>query len=346
MKLVYDPSISTYDFGPGHPFRGNRFPLFIELIQRREEPFEIVGHLGDPPSLEDLLAVHSSEYLDFLRRKSDMGYGMISMDTPVFRGMWEAAMSLVHSSLSVVRVALDEGLAFGFGGAHHAGTNYGGGFCLINDIAVAVRWAQREGEVESVAIFDHDAHHGNGTMDIFYEDDSVLYISIHQDPTTIYPGVGFVRQVGKGRGEGFTVNIPLPPRAGPKSYQMAFEEIVKPIIESFNPDLLVAHGGSDPHFLDPLTQLGQTLSGLWSIGKWIFELKARFKAELLISGYHPEIRNWGWLSILRGCSDLEMDYNPLDIEGKSPVEDENVIRRSRLVVDDAKEILSRYWKIS
>ncbi len=346
MKLVYDPSISSYDFGPNHPFRGDRFPSFINFISKRKEPFELIGYLGDPPSLDDLATVHSIEYLQELERKSRMGYGMISLDTPVFKGMWEAALSLVHSSLSTVRAALKYGSAAGFGGAHHASVNYGGGFCIINDVAVAARWAQREGEVESIAIFDHDAHHGNGTMDIFYEDDTVLYVSIHQDPTTIYPGVGFARQVGKGKGEGFTVNIPLPPGAGPMSYSMAFEEIVRPIIESFNPDLLIAHGGSDPHFLDPLTQLGQTLKGLWSIGKWVSELKAGFKAELLISGYHPEIRNWGWLSILRGFSSLEMNYNPLDVEGKAPVEDESIMRRSKLAMEDTKGIMSKYWKLS
>ncbi len=346
MKLIYSPFISSYDFGSGHPFRGDRFPSFISFIFRRREPFEVIGYLGDPPKLDDLTAVHSLKYLEELKRKSYMNYGMISLDTPVFKDMWEAALNLVHSSLSTVRVALKDGSAAGFGGAHHASIGYGGGFCLINDIAVAARWAQREGKVESIAIFDHDAHHGNGTMDIFYEDDTVLYVSIHQDPTTIYPGVGFARQVGKGKGEGFTVNIPLPPGAGPMSYSMAFEEIVRPIIDSFNPDLLIAHGGSDPHFLDPLTQLYQTLNGLWSIGKWVFELKAKFKAELLISGYNPKIRNWGWLSILRGFSNMKMSYNPLDVEGEVPLEDGNIIRRSKLAIDDAKGILSKYWKLS
>ncbi|MDK2383498.1 MAG: hypothetical protein QI199_01655, partial [Candidatus Korarchaeota archaeon] len=172
MKFVYDDSISSYDFGPGHPFRGDRFPSFIRFLKERGEPFELVGYVGEPPTIEDLRAVHDEEYLNFLRVRSQTGHGMVSLDTPAFKGMWEAALSMVYSSMSAVRLALKERGAAGFGGAHHAGVNYGGGFCLLNDIAIAIRWALRNG-VGSAAIFDHDAHHGNGTMDIFYDDDTV-----------------------------------------------------------------------------------------------------------------------------------------------------------------------------
>ncbi len=345
MKFIYDDSIASYDFGPGHPFRGDRFPSFVEFIKERGEPFDLSGYVGDPPTIEDLRAVHDDEYLNFLRTRSRTGHGMVSLDTPAFRGMWEAALSMVHSSMSAVRVALREGAAAGFGGAHHASVNYGGGFCLLNDVAIAARWALRNG-VGSVAIFDHDAHHGNGTMEIFYEDDTVLYVSLHQDPTTIYPGVGFARQVGRGRGEGYTVNVPLPPGAGPASYEMAFEELVRPIVESFAPKLLVAHGGSDPHFLDPLTQLGLDLRGLWRLGLWASSLPADHRVELLISGYNEDVRNWGWLGIVRGFATLDLGFDPEGIEGTAPREDEYVIRRARLAIDDAKSVLSKYWNLS
>lgn len=344
MKFVYDKSISSYDFGPNHPFRGDRFPSFIKFLKERGEPFELAVYLGDPPSLDDLRAVHDERYLEFLRAKSQSGHGMISLDTPAFKGMWEAALSMVHSSLSTVRLALKDGGAAGFGGAHHASVSYGGGFCLLNDVAVATRWALRNG-IDSVAIFDHDAHHGNGTMEIFYEDDAVLYVSIHQDPTTIYPGVGFARQVGRGKGEGYTVNVPLPPGAGPLSYEMAFEEVIKLVIESFSPKLLIAHGGSDPHFLDPLTQLNLDLKGLWRLGAWASSLTAQHRVELLISGYHEGIRNWGWLGILRGFASLDPGFEPGEIEGRPPNEGEYVLRRARLAVDEVKSVLSKYWNL-
>ncbi len=344
IKFVYDESITSYDFGPGHPFRGDRFPSFIRFMEGREEPFEVVGYVGDPPGMDELRAVHSEDYLEFLRARSSAGYGMVSLDTPAFKGMWEAALSMVHSSLSAVRIAMREGRAAGFGGAHHAGPNYGGGFCLLNDVAVAARWALDQGALR-VAIFDHDAHHGNGTMDVFYDDDRVLYVSVHQDPTTIYPGVGFARQVGRGRGEGYTVNVPLPPGAGPASYRMAVEEVVMPVVEAFSPDLLIAHGGSDPHFRDPLTQLGLDLRGLWTLGRWASSLRAKRRVELLISGYDEVVRNWGWLSILRGFATLDMGFDPHPIEGSPPEEDERVIRRARLSIDDVKGVLSRYWNL-
>ncbi len=345
MKFVYEPSISKYDFGPSHPFRGDRFPSFVDFLRKRREPFEIVGYTGPAPSWDDLMAVHDEGYLNFLKTLSKTGYGLISLDTPAFKGMWEAALSIVHSSLSAIRIAIREGSAAGFGGAHHAGINVGGGFCLINDVAVVTKWAQRNG-LDSVAIFDHDAHHGNGTMEIFFDDDTVLYISVHQDPTTIYPGVGFARQIGRGKGEGFTVNIPLPPKAGPISYRMAFEEVIKPVTDSFDADLSIAHGGSDPHFLDPLTDLGQTLNGLWEIGKWASLIRARYRVELLISGYNSDIRNWGWLSLLRGFSGLDIGFNPMEVEGNPPKERDYVLRRARLVVEEVKRVLSRYWRLA
>ncbi len=344
MKFPYVPGVKDYDFGYGHPFRGDRFPKFVRFIRRLGAPIEIIDPVGEPPTFQDLLRVHDKGYLDKLIEMSRKGFGLISLDTPAFKGMWEASLSLVYSALSAIRVALREGSSLGFGGAHHAGVREGGGFCLINDVAVAARWAQSQG-VDRVLIFDHDAHHGNGTMEIFYEDDSVLYVSLHQDPATIYPGVGFLHQVGRGKGEGYTVNVPLPPKAGPESYKIAIEELVVPITESFDADLVIAHGGSDPHYSDPLTNLGQTIEGLWELGGWASSLKSKSKVNLLISGYNEEIRNWGWLALSYGFMGEVLPKDPREVDGSPEIEDDRVIRRTRALIDEGKKVFSKYWNV-
>ncbi len=344
MKLPYVPGIKNYDFGYGHPFRGDRFPKFIRFIKRIKAPIEVVSPLGDPPTFQDLTKVHEESYLDRLMSMSRRGSGLVSLDTPAFKGMWEAALNLVYSAMSAVRLALREGSSLGFGGAHHAGKSEGGGFCLLNDVAISTRWALSNG-VNGVVIFDHDAHNGNGTMEIFYEDDQVLYVSLHQDPTTIYPGVGFLHQVGRGRGEGYTINIPLPPKAGPESYKMVMEEVVTPIVNSFGAELLIAHGGSDPHYLDPLTNLGQTIEGLWEIGVWASTLKADKRVELLISGYNEDLRNWGWAALSYGFAGEILPRDPKQIDGSPKVEDERVLRRTKLLINEAKGVFSKYWTL-
>ena len=198
-------------------------------------------------------------------------------------------------------MAAHGGFAMGFGGLHHAGRGFGEGFCIFNDVAVAAAALLRDG-MERIAVLDTDAHQGNGTMDIFYEDPRVLFVSIHQDPRTLYPGVGFITELGRGAGEGRTVNLPMPMLADGSLYDLAMREIVYPLLDEFRPQAIIRNGGSDPLYTDTLTNLGLDVEQLSGLIRDIARYARRGGiplVDLFLSGYGPYVSE-GWLAIVRG----------------------------------------------
>jgi acetoin utilization deacetylase AcuC-like enzyme len=133
------------------------------------------------------------------------------------------------------------------------------GFCILGNIAIAARYAQRVHGIERVMIVDFDVHHGNGTQDMFYDDDTVLFVSTHQYP--FYPGTGAVGETGHGQGKGYTVNIPLEAGHGDRSYAATYDQVVWPVAERFKPDLMLVSAGFDAHWSDPLAMMRLTLTG-------------------------------------------------------------------------------------
>ena len=229
-------------------------------------------------------------------------------------------------------------------GFHHAGRNYGGGFCLFNDVAVLVEILREEYGVERVLILDYDVHFGNGTSDIYYSDPKVLFISLHQDPRTIYPATGFVEEIGEGAGKGYNVNVPLPPRTGDQTYLQALEEVFVPLIEEFKPEIILANGGSDAHFADRLGNLGLTVKGFFKLSLTIVDVAERVcdgKLILLIgSGYNPIILPQCWYALTAGVVGLEKIgitdlYEP-------PVEPSWCRPKVRKTVSELKRLLGEY----
>lgn len=308
VPLMYHPSFAAYDFGEGHPFGGERFARFMAALEGYPELLSRLAVTEPSPAGDDLLGLaHSITYIEMVHALERRG-GHLSVDTRVLPGSVEAARMIVGASVGAVSAARRHGLALSFGGLHHAGREYGEGFCIFNDVAVAARFLLDAG-IPRVMVIDTDAHQGNGTMDIFYEDPRVLFVSLHQDPMTLYPGTGFVNQTGKGEGAGFTVNIPMPVRAGDSEFRIAIREIVLPLIDRFDPGFIIRNGGSDPVRDDALTDLGLSLEGL-SLMTGTIAAAARDRgiplADLFLSGYGPHIAQ-GWLAILRGTLGVPID---------------------------------------
>ncbi|MDQ5829080.1 MAG: histone deacetylase [Actinomycetota bacterium] len=200
---------------------------------------------------EDLARVHAPAYLDHLKKLCESGGGYLSLDTSFGPDSWEAACSASGAAIGAVESALSGEAAFAVARppGHHAGGEYGMGFCLLNHAAVAAEYARSRG-LARIAILDWDVHHGNGTQDIFYEDDRVLYLSVHQSP--FYPGTGASDEVGEGQGRGFTVNVPLPAGSGEDVYAAAFADVFLPVLGEFRPELIIVSAGYDAHAADPL----------------------------------------------------------------------------------------------
>ena len=200
---------------------------------------------------EDLARVHARAYLDNLRKLSELGGGYLSLDTAFGPDSWEAACSASGAAVGAVESALSGEAAFAVTRppGHHAGGEYGMGFCLLNHAAVAAEYARSRG-LARIAILDWDVHHGNGTQDVFYEEDQVLYLSAHQSP--FYPGTGSADEVGESQGQGFTVNVPLSAGSGEDVYAAAFEGVFVPVLREFRPELIIVSAGYDAHAADPL----------------------------------------------------------------------------------------------
>ena len=208
-------------------------------------------------STEELLTVHTPAYLALLAELDERGEGLVDgRQTPAYRGMLHRASLAVGGTVLATRLVLDGRAAHVFnpaGGLHHAHPDRASGFCLLNDIAVAVRDA-RSGGVARVAVLDVDAHHGDGTQAIFYADD-VLTVSIHEYGGRFFPGTGTASERGAGRGDGHTLNVPLARGAGDEAFLDAVDTALA-AIRAYAPELLLLQFGTDGHAGDPYAHLG------------------------------------------------------------------------------------------
>jgi acetoin utilization deacetylase AcuC-like enzyme len=238
-----------------HPENKARIPAIENELDRR-------GWLGwerrEAPEvrIEQLERIHPAEHIERIRATSASGGGWFDADTIASAGSWNAALHAAGGACAVVDTVMTGETATAFAGlrppGHHCEVARPMGFCLFNNIAVAAQHALDSHGAQRVAVFDWDVHHGNGTNDLFHARRDVLYISIHQSP--LYPGSGPLRDLGAGEGEGYTVNLPVPPGSGEPIWLSLVQHIVTPVLRSFGPDLILVSAGFDAHRADPLAQ--------------------------------------------------------------------------------------------
>jgi len=252
LRVFSDPASERHFNELARVEAPERFPAAMAGVEAAENAGLPVERLSCEAAPEEaVLAVHDRAYVEKLREMSAAGGGYLSLDTAFGAGSFEVASLASGAACSAVESALSGETAFAIARppGHHAGRDYGMGFCLLNHAAVAAAHARSLG-AERVAILDWDIHHGNGTQDIFYADGDALYLSVHQSP--FYPGTGAVREVGEGDGRGFTVNVPLPAGSGEDIYAAAFAGVFLPVLREFRPEILIVSAGFDAHADDLL----------------------------------------------------------------------------------------------
>ena len=245
-----------HNAGVGHPERPARLDAVLSGVKEAGLDGALVPIEPRPASRAQLERVHPVAYLDAIERLSQTGGGRIDADTTANAATWEAALLAAGAGLVAIE-ALDRGEASAAFCAvrppgHHATATRAMGFCFVNNVAVMA--AELAARGERVLIVDYDAHHGNGTQDIFYADERVLYVSFHEWP--LYPGTGSLSQTGTGPGAGRTVNFPFPEGTTGDTYLAAVDDVLDPIVERFRPTWLVVSAGFDAHRRDPITGLG------------------------------------------------------------------------------------------
>lgn len=270
MNCLVDPrSFLRFDFGAYHPFKTYRLGLTYALIDAyglAEAPLACIL-LPRPATDAELLAFHLPAYLEVLRL-ADSGmfvpnlfsHNLGTGDNPVFPGVYEWATGVAGASIDCAKAVLEGRARIAFnlaGGLHHAMPGHAAGFCHINDAALAVATLVLAGK--RVAYLDIDAHHGDGVQHAFYKTNQALTVSVHQDGHTIFPGTGFVGEIGLEAGRGYAVNVPLVPGARDDAFTRVFDEIVFPLLGCYQPDVLVTQLGADALLGDRVAALGMSL---------------------------------------------------------------------------------------
>jgi len=336
--LVDSDKFQNYDFGPHHPLTPKRLILTHNLI-------ETIGMFEDPnvsleearyATDEEVGLIHGDNFIKLLKKASEplapsamWEIGLGPGDNPIFEGMYDASRLYVGASLLAADLIMkgETRRAFNIsGGLHHAlgskAINEKGetvdtgrddrasGFCILNDCAITAAYLIKNYGLKRIMYIDVDAHHGDGTQWIFYNLKNVLTCSIHQDGRTLFPGTGFIGEIGRGEGKGYSVNIPVLPYTFEEPYLKTLEKIVKPIARKYKPEIIITQLGADTHFTDPLTNLMLTTRTYQKIAKFLYDLSNEVCDGKWLAlgggGYSPDIVGKAWTIYFAQMADFKI----------------------------------------
>lgn len=320
----FDPIYLQHSY-PGHPESARRLEAIMALLEKSGMLARLEQVPAAPASEDEIARVHTRSYIHQVERVDRAGGGHLDPDTYVVPGTYQAALLAAGGLLAVTRAVLEGRARNGFAlvrpPGHHALAGRGMGFCIFNNIAIAARDALTQPAVQRVMIVDFDVHHGNGTQDAFESEPAVLFFSTHQFP--YYPGTGRVNEIGRGEGQGTVVNIPLPAGTGDATYQRIMDEIVWPLGQRFDPQLILVSAGFDAHWTDPLAMMRLSLSGYWQIARSLVRMADELCDGRLVltleGGYDGTVLSHGVLNVFSTLLGDETHSDPI---GPSPYEDE------------------------
>ncbi len=343
VGIVYHPDylIHTQSY---HPERKERLEKIIAGLKDYRDLNLVEMIDPEPANLDDLALVHDRDYISAVEKACREGRQSLDMDTYLTDESYRVALLAAGGAIGGLRKVMGKEPARVFAlvrpPGHHAEYNQAMGFCLFNNIAIAAAVASRDYNLNRIAIVDWDVHHGNGTQHSFEKESKFLFISAHQSPA--YPGTGQVREVGTDEGEGYTINIPLPPGSGDPEYALAFREIIIPVLDQYKPELLLISAGQDAYHMDPLASMKLTLKGYYDMAIALADVADRWcGGRMLLSlegGYHLEGQAGAVKSILNALGGWDF---PVEEGGPELKPTDEALR----VLDEVRSVQNRFWKL-
>lgn len=326
-----------------HPERMERL-VYITKILKGEN---FAGHFEyitpEPAAVDDIALIHDRDYISSVKTACMMNRSSLDMDTYIVPESYEIALKSAGGALAGLSLIMEgkykKVFSLGRPPGHHAEKNRAMGFCLFNNIAIAARVAQEKYNINKVAIIDWDVHHGNGTQNSFYHSKDVLFFSLHQSPG--YPGTGSAREIGAGEGEGYTINVPLPGGCGDDVYMNVFEEILLPVLDEYQPELIMISAGQDAYHRDPLAGMHLTYKGYHRMAEALRNAAEKHTAGRILvcmeGGYHLEGQANAVFHAMNSLADWGFPVPNEQVPDKSGQVAARKIRESKI-------ILSNFWK--
>lgn len=342
IGIVYHEDYNKYYLGLGHPLIGDKPRKTIEFFKEKNLLKDLHLFTSEKATEKDLLRVHNQRYIERVKQLSKTG-GMLSFDTPAPKGIYDIACLATGGTILAGKKLFDnfQIMANPLAGFHHASRVDASGFCFFNDIAIVIEHLREKYKIERFQIVDLDVHHANGTQEIYYDDPSVLNISFHQDGRTLYPGTGSLDKIGRDNGEGYTINLPLPPETSSKSYMEAFDNIIPQLVKQFDPQVLIYQCGVDTHHSDPLANLCLVYQTYFYIAKKMKELSKDSCNKLLVlfgGGYNSDSSVKSYYNIMCGLLNKKEYFTEQEI----PDVKYNEVMD---IVSELKKKLSPYWDL-
>jgi acetoin utilization deacetylase AcuC-like enzyme len=288
VAFVYHPDYLLHAPPFEHPESPGRLVAIADHLAERGLLDKMVPVIPGYPDEADIVRVHEPSYLQKIElacRRGDLT--LDAEDTYLNRNSYTVAFLSAGGAIAGAEAVITGKVRRAFCAirppGHHADSRTGMGFCLLNNIAIATRYLRSRHGVSRIFIVDWDVHHGNGTQNIFLEDPSVFFFSIHEHPSFLYPGTGRRWETGRGAGEGTTLNAPMQPGAGDAEYRMAFEQMLHPAIDAFRPEIFLISAGFDAHRDDPLADIQLTEEGFRFMTRFIVEMADRHCGGRIVS---------------------------------------------------------------
>ena len=314
LRVYAGEALAAYNFGEAHPFGPRRYPAFIEELHRRGLDRRV--QLGEAVTADHraIELFHDPAYVRFVQDASREGHGYLDYgDTPAFPGVFEAAATVVGTTLAAIDAVMGGACRHAFvpiGGLHHARRDRAAGFCVFNDCGVAIEHLRKQHGVSRIAYVDIDAHHGDGVFYSFEDDPGLFIVDFHEDGRYLYPGTGFAEEAGKGDAKGTKLNVPMPPGSSDPEFFAAWEA-AESFLETARPEFVLLQCGADSMMADPITHLAYTAAVHRHVAGRVRTIANRYAGGRLVAlgggGYDPVNLATAWCEVISALLEHDAD---------------------------------------